>query len=395
MAWHSEIHEQKDHTGDLQIGHAKGHGSVLNVSSSRDKVDELWSMLRYDVLLDESTDSNLGLRGAKTKAQKVHAKSEISAYIDQAENFYSFARKSDYRSAPLLYYYSFLNLAKALIVQKKPALVDKTFRHGLHRKTKSGKLIDRSFQVQQSSANQISVFNEIYNLEYESYLPSNRSISFYNTLGYVTDIGSETDKLLKRASRKVHPTKVYCLLNNKTNKCWTVLVTPNGFYPNNYKSAFGGFEKDFQRFNPGALSLQFSFDMTNNQSKNFNFSQSIAEYDVLPSGSIALWETKKHIEDTIGHFSQDYIYDDSFSFCITDPIRKNWQAPFNEPLAIYSMMFYLSEVVRYSPGEFNNNFAPNNKEGWLIKNFIESSPYACLVYLASKMTGRTYVIKSR
>lgn len=395
MAWHNEIHAQKDHTGDLQIGHTKGFGSVLNVSSSRDKVEELWSMLRYDVLLDESVDSNLRLRGAKTKAQREHVKSELSAYIDQAENFYSFARSSDYRSAALLYYYSFLNLAKAFVVQRKPSLVNKTFRHGLHRKTKNGKLIDRSFQIQQSNGNQVSVFNEIYNLEYGSYLPINRSISFEHILGYVTDIGDETTKLLKRPSRKVHPSKVYSFTNNRTNKCWTVLVTPSSFYPANYKRTFEAFERDFQRFNPGALSLQFSLDMTNNQSKNFNFSQSVAEYDVLPSGSIALWETKKHIEDTIGHHCQDYIYDDSFSFCITDPLRNNWQVPFNEPFAIYSMMFYLSEVVRYSPGEFNANFSPNTKEGWLIKNFIESSPYACLVYLVSKMTDRTYVVKGR
>lgn len=395
MAWHNEIHDERNYTGNLQVGHTKGHGRVLNVNSSRDKVDELWSMLRYDILLDESVDSNLRLRGARTKVQREYVKSELSAYIDQAENFYSFARSSDYRSAALLYYYSFLNLAKAYIVLKKPSLVNKTFRHGICRKTKSGKLIDRSFLVQQSSGNTVSVFNEIYNLEYGSYLPINKSVSFEHTLGYITDIGDETSKLLKRFSKKVHPSKLYAFLDTGTNKCWTVIATPIGFYPANYSATYNNFANNFQRFNPGAITLEFSLKMSGNEARNYSFSQSIAEYDLLPSGGIALQETQSHIDATIGRFCQDYIYDDAMSFCITDPLRKNWQVPFNEPLAIYSLLFYLSEVVRYSPGEFNNNFATNTKEGWLIKNFIESSPYSCLVYIISKMTDKTYIVKGR
>lgn len=395
MAWHNELQTEKTHSGNLQISHTKNLGRILGVSSSRNKVEELWSMLRYDVLIDESVDSNLRLRGARTKPQREHIKSEMSAYIDQAENFYKSAQSSNYRSAALLYYYAFLNLTKVYILLNKPSTVNKTFRHGIYRKTKSGKLIDRSFQVQQSSGNQVMVFNELYNLEYGSSLPINKSISFEHTLGYISDVTDETTKLLKRQSAKVHPSKAYVFLDKATNKCWTVLATPNTFYPANYKTAFSNFENSFKRYNPGSLSLQFSFEMTNNQSKEYNFSQSVEEYDVLPSGAIATWETQRHIDDTIGHYHQDYIYDGTMSFSITDPLRKNWQVPFNEPLAVYSTMFYLSEVVRYSPGEFNTNFAPNTKEGWLIKNFIESSPYACLVYLVSKITGRTYIVKER
>lgn len=393
MAWHNEIHNEKTYTGELQVGHSKGR--VLGVGSSRDKVEELWSMLRYDVLLDESVDSNLRLRGASTKAQREHIKSDISAYIDQAENFYKFARSSDYRSAALLYYYSFLNLAKAYIIQNKPMLADKTFRHGINRKTKSGKLIDRSFQLQQSSGNSVCVFNEIYKLEYGSYLPSNKSISFEHTLGYITDISDETTKLLKKFSKKVHPSKLHVFINTNTNKCWNVLVTPPGFYPANYPATYNGFAAGFQRFNPGTLSLEFGFKMSQNEANQCSFSQSIEEYDILPSGAINLSDTRVQLDEVFGNNYQDYIYDNSMSLCITDPLRKNWQVPFNEPLSIYSMMFYLSEVVRYSPGEFNKNFAANTKEGWLIKNFIESSPYPCLVYLISKITGRTYIIKER
>lgn len=393
MSWHNEIHDEKKFSGELQVRYNKCR--VVGVISSRNKVDEIWSMLRYDVLLDESLDSNLRLRGARTKAGREHIKSELRAYIDQAENFYRVAQTSDYRSAALLYYYSFLNLAKAYVVIYKPELVNKKFVHGINRKTKSGKLTDRSFQVKVSRNNQISVFNEIYSLQYGSYLPANRSISFKNTLGYITDVSDETTKLLKKLSYKIHPSKLYVFTDNVTNKCWTVIVTPTGFYPANYISTFNTFVNSFQRFNPNALSLQFGFKMNQNEASQHSFSQSIAEYDVLPSGLLDVGETQKHIEDTIGSFAQDSIYNDQISFSITDPLRKNWQVPFNEPLAIYSMMFYLSEVVRYSPGEFNSNFAANTKEGWLIKNFIESSPYACLVYLVSKITGSVYVIKER
>jgi len=320
MAWHNKVYDEKKHTGNLQVGHSKM--MVVNVSSPRDKVDELWSMLRYDALLDESVDSNLGLKGAKTKAQREHIKSEVSAYIDQAENFYQYARNSDYRSSALLYYYAFLNLSKAYIVLNKPNLVNKKFIHGISRKTTSGKLINRSFEVRQSSGNSVSVFNELYNLEYDAYLPKNRPISFEHIFGYSTDISNETSKLIKGSSRKVHPSRLFVFTNKDTKKCWTVIAAHHGFYPANYKSTFATFEKMFHRFNPGVITREYSLKMQNNEAQNYSFSQSVKEYDVLPTGSLATWETKNHIEDSIGDHYQDNIHDDSASFSITDPLGK-------------------------------------------------------------------------
>ncbi len=60
----------------------------------------------------------------------------ISFWIDQARIYYLDATKIHWRSSGLLYYYSFLNLAKSLLVAKKvfsfKKLDIKSVYHGIH-----------------------------------------------------------------------------------------------------------------------------------------------------------------------------------------------------------------------------------------------------------------------
>ena len=49
----------------------------------------------------------------------INAKIASASWIDQAKTYFIDAYKSNWRSAGLLYYYSFLNLAKAFLTIKK------------------------------------------------------------------------------------------------------------------------------------------------------------------------------------------------------------------------------------------------------------------------------------
>ncbi len=392
MPWHTVMEVEKTFTGEMKYSHTDY--SNINVQTSRDKVEELWSMLRYDILIDGSVDDEWKSMGAN-KAKRSLLKVELQSYIDQAENFYKYARLSDYRSAALLFYYSYLNLAKAAIVINKPNLSGKTFKHGINRKVKTGSLQSRSLNIQESSGNKVAVFNELYEIINGNNLPGNRSISIENILGYISDISVETQKLSNKFSRKIHDVNAHVLINNDTRKCWTVLVSEFGFYPANFKRTFKPFTDSFTRFKPGLLSLEFTYKMTSMQAGQLNFSHSNDEFDLQSNGGIPMFQFKRLLDQSFGKHYQPNLVNGNVSFSVTDPLRSNWQIPFNEPLAIYFLMFYLSEIVRYNPSEFEKAMSPKTKEGWLVRSFIESAPYTGLLHLASITAKKNYVITSR
>lgn len=392
MAWHNTVGTERKYTGNMVLNHLKHE--VLSVSTSRDKVTELWAMLKYSALIDNRLDDIFKSKGVhKPKRQMLI--SEVRSYIEQSENFYTYALNSDYRSAALLYYYSFLNLAKASLIINTPALSGNMFHHGMKREMKSGLLKNRSLSVIASRPGFTPVFNELYNQEYGLYLPSKKSIGLEHILGYITDISYETAQIMKKYSAKTHSAKLYAFHDKPSDESWLVILTESGFYPANYPKTYSNFVKQFERVKPEDITTQFVYELTTWQRVRINFSQSKITYPVSATRQYPLDDFNKQLQDCFGQHYQDAYFENSNNLHITDPLRKNWQIPFNEPLSIYLFMYYLSEVVRYSPTEFDNQFSVNNAEGWLIKNFIESSPYTCLSYLASQITGKAYIFTPR
>ncbi len=93
----------------------------------------IWSSIRQ-----------LGSRGvAEILAQKIHGiqkkrdqravANSVKLYLQQAWEFYQVARAAKPNTAPLIYYYSFLNLSKALCELKHPRLhrQPECYHHGL------------------------------------------------------------------------------------------------------------------------------------------------------------------------------------------------------------------------------------------------------------------------
>src|SRR5689334_3658644 len=55
----------------------------------------------------------------------------FQAFLRQARSFYDSGKDLHHRASPLLLYYSFLNLAKAIIVLRDPSFVAGTVHHGI------------------------------------------------------------------------------------------------------------------------------------------------------------------------------------------------------------------------------------------------------------------------
>lgn len=392
MTWNNTVNSEKEFSGYLELSH-----QILIIkaaTTSRSRLDELWAFLDYKLFVSDYIELKLLKKGITSLSKKKKIKANIQAYINQAKNFYNVARSSDFKSAPLPYYYAFMNLAKVKVLLDNPNCVDKKFVHGIKRWKDQGLLIERSCVVGKSSANIISVFGELYKAHYNEEIHG-KAISFKYLMGYMTDIGDEVSKVLSYPdNKKVHPVKYFEFIDNVAKKSWPVLSTPMSFRPQNYPSTYKKFTSQFDRFDPSPTTVQSVFNISRYQANLARFSQSKNEFNLGPNDTIPLTDSQALINFCFGKNQQQATYSDTESFSIVDPLRKNWAKPFNEMFAIYMMMYYLSEIVRYRPEEMENSYASIN-EGWMIKGFVEATPYTCLVQLIAEITGEVYIITER
>jgi hypothetical protein len=104
----------------------------------------LWSSIRH--LCSRGVAEGVGARihGIKQKAALKAVAHNLDLYIQQAFEFYEAARAAKPNTAPLIYYYSFLNLAKAFCELRRPRFHERPecYRHGLSWRPSPKYLVD-------------------------------------------------------------------------------------------------------------------------------------------------------------------------------------------------------------------------------------------------------------
>lgn len=110
----------------------------------------------------------------------------FQAYIRQAKTFYEGAEILHHRASPLNFYYSFLNLAKALILLRDPNFVDRNLTHGIIQKPAAGSLRKQKIIIQPHG-----VFPNFYRLVTGHRLLNNATLRITDLLGYSSDVQFE------------------------------------------------------------------------------------------------------------------------------------------------------------------------------------------------------------
>ncbi len=149
----------------------------------------------------------------------------ISPLIDQACTYFLDARKANWRTGGLLYYYSFLNLSKAFLVLKKvfsfKKIVTASILHGLRAPVQSAVTIpDYELEIHPPSTKRgENVFSHMYQALTSTKWPHRSSIriSLKEVLGHCNDISDELHKLHK-ITPDVFRTQSLLRLNNQ--ECW-------------------------------------------------------------------------------------------------------------------------------------------------------------------------------
>lgn len=365
------------------------HRNVQTLEASGSIEDELWILLEY---LSEVED--IGLRFVtqngvnKRKIRKVYK--HFQAYVRQAKNYYYSAKQLHPRSSSLLYYYCFLNLAKAALVIKQPAIGSHKISHGITCLAKDfSKLKTQSVKV----LNDGGIFPKFYEWYFGLSIKP-QSLNIQKLLAYCTDIsyqnivaGNGNCKLLR--GYYVHQVNV----NQSSHTGWPLIGIASFSLCTPYQKAFKALYDNFEKVELPQFSGREYFDIENFELSAYTFFQSKNTFNWHTNQIPPAFECRDLVSKTFGSMLQTNYYKSDFDYYISLPYSANRQIPMDETVSIYLIMFYLSNLVRYNPSYLEELLS--KKEAWIIDSFIRTCPLALLRSMASRITNIDSVISSR
>lgn len=126
---------------------------------------------------------------------------EIASYVEQSECYFNDAFEANWRSAGLLYYYSFMNLGKVVVKSNDIALDVKHAKHGLHFDSDATvkNILDTPVKIYPPGKTQsnVSIFSRLYEaITYEEWpFEEKIDIRLNDVIGYCLEISDETSSL--------------------------------------------------------------------------------------------------------------------------------------------------------------------------------------------------------
>jgi hypothetical protein len=164
-----------------------GRRSRVLLATSISPTDEIFASLAY-VSEVKKVGRELLLRLGHPKPEVDDTFRIFRSFIRQARTFYESARTLHHRASALIYYYSFLNLAKALICLTDPKAVSGKISHGLFYRFRHGKLASQSLGVEAKG-----VYRSFYEKVTSYTLPQTFRPNIGRLLTYCSDIAYECE----------------------------------------------------------------------------------------------------------------------------------------------------------------------------------------------------------
>ena len=298
---------------------------------------------------------------------KINDKSNISLiannmklYIQQAYEFYEAARFTKPNTAPLFYYYCFLNLSKALIEIKNPNfyMMRENRNHGIGRKRKWGDKVDleKEFVIIYKKRGVWHMLLETISGKECPELPDEIKLPIKHLFGLCPEISDEYSKTFNEHSRHFKLQDPLIMQNKLNKERWIKFtVDRDNFKELNYT------KKEF-------INMISSNDSKYHQVKSkygltFEFKKSI-KYD----------DNQERIFETIGdEFNKLNVFTtlhrEGLSYSI--PVKKDLQIELPQILVLYSILFLLGSLVRYDPHKVSK--LQDSKYWILIDGFLNQS----------------------
>ena len=326
-----------------------------------------------------------GLAGEKLNS----AYDKFCAFCYQAKNYYDSALHAPWDSSPLLYYYSFMNLAKAIILLHRD-LPDNPI-HGLSFDTKNA-----SLNIKRHKLNLISDYNKcIFPVLYEivfGHRPIVNTFNIVRLFSYISQIFSQERKI---GIEQFNIRNGFAILvgDSLRGLAWIILLSEGDI--------------DLTREFPFSSGFRNLFEIVDKNPLVLHQLVSVFGISILRLATLNIYQsvTPKPIDSKLSLFCSDIftsakgvitekVYPEPGDFKYNLPYQQGSDRKLvymNEFLALYLLMFYLSSLVRYRPDILIK--LESKKEKWLFKSFVLSAPIMLLRYCVNILVGESIIIK--
>jgi hypothetical protein len=311
---------------------------------------------------------------------------EFSNYIRQAAAYWAGAAGTPGSSSALLYYYAFLNLAKAELLTVVPSQIEgAAIHHGLRYNPTRGKSI---------SGDTLTVSNGVFPLLYEHRtgipLPAGSRLNVGRLLSCVPEIGLE----LESTGLGLAETLVgYHTIALDDTKAWVLVGTfRTRFLAESSHVTTRRIFRHFDLFSSNenyelrrwrdifGLSRRLSTSLLVLQSKE-TFGLRQTDGTTHPDVDAAV----NHLRKVLGPYVCDPL-DSPADLVFCPSLLKSREVPMPAPLARYALMFYVSSLVRYKPSALDP--VRQAKAAWLFDSFATEAPRRLLADAVSGMLRR-------
>lgn len=346
--------------------------------------NELFGSLEFLSQIDEVGIAFFRRHGHTRNVKKTLL--QFQSFIKQARTFYDAAEALHYRASALNYFYSFLNLAKAYITIFDPLYVAGHVYHGLSHKRQKTPL-SLQFVVCRDG-----VFPRFYRAITDQEIDVPTSIKISDLLGYCSDVAYDYEYADFGPHRTIPCHLV--IVSNRANNEYHILLACHGFGKlESYKKSLSPFFRYFEEVDLPRNNARQMFGITAEEMRFVRFFESKSTYpapvnNVIPTGAM-LSETHSALK----HLFITNVYDDNIDFHLSMPLRINFQITMNEILAIYAVMFFLSDLVRYDPAYIESLLA--SRDAWIVERFVKTAPITFLRHMRNLIEGRDFVYKIR
>lgn len=319
------------------------------------RVADVWPFLNYTIKVAKHNKKPL----------RAEEKRFLLNLLEQAEYFYSTASKAPMKSQPLLYYYSFMNLAKVAINLDTYLGNGRKYNHGINDSISlDTKLSNAELTLWKSMSGSYSVS------EYLLRMLENKPLS-YNRHGRGQNFKIKVQDLLRDC---VGVSKTYCEIFN----CNPVFykLTNIQVYAMARKLYFKACICECDD-NVMADLVAKGYSVNKDTNNNYIFSVNCS-VRTTSNPTIAEKHTlSKKVRDT-GVWS--YSDGDSYKLYIS-PVAND----LSSAAVIYHIMFFFGSITRYHPDLFDEIISA--KEKWLVSEFLKTQPIQFLYYMVSKING--------
>ena len=324
------------------------------------------------------------------KGHKDLAKSflTLQSYIKQAVTFYEAAEALHYRASPLIYYYSFMNFAKAYICLQDATFEDKGLKHGLMAGQEIGALRRHNLTVKSNG-----VFPLFLKQLTNAAIPNGTKLRITDLLGYVFEVGFEY-QALKFGEPRAFPVKYFICIGPDPKKAYALLGVAH-FGSKHFRNTSLMLAKDYEPVTLDANTFRSLVNELAELLSGYKFFELKKRYNLTIRNALDVADQRTIVNDTVSNLSKCISYDpypNRNSFKLNTYIMTSKRLYFNDVLAIYCCTYYLGSLVRYRPQVLETMLA--TKDAWMIERFIMQAPITFLRQIRNLIDGNYHAYSS-